>query len=541
MTPVLSFHGASRAVTGSCFRLETAGGTVLVDCGMFQGSKTEKTLNYRPFPFDADKVAAVLLTHAHIDHSGLLPKLVRDGFEGPIHATPATVDLCHVMLPDSAHIQESEVEMLNRRNRRRGGADVEPIYDTSHAEATLALFRPQDMDRWFDVLPGLRARFWNAGHLLGSASIEVELTAPNAPLRLVFSGDIGPDSKLLQSDPEAPSGIDYLICESTYGDVDRIEASDEKRRATLRDEVQAAWRDDGALLIPTFAVERAQELIADLTSMMLAGELPFCPVHVDSPMASRATGIFRKHIKELQNGPALLEGLGTHHLHFTETVEQSKALANARGFHIILAASGMCEAGRIRHHIRNWISREQATLLLVGYQAEATLGRLLLDGARNVRIQGEEFPVRARIRSIDLYSGHADGPELARWITDRQPVRHGVFLVHGEEDAMAGLAVRLQGIVAQDKLVLPALDDAYALTAEGFTRRPGTEPPRLAPEQVARLDWHNDVSRLILDINEALRGAADEKARQATIRRLRRALEEGGHLPPPRHSARHRH
>lgn len=536
--PILSFHGASRAVTGSCFRLETVGGTVLVDCGMFQGSKTEKSLNYRPFPFDVQMVDAVLLTHAHIDHSGLLPKLVRDGFKGPIHATPATADLCQVMLPDSAHIQESEVEMLNRRSRRQGGQEVEPIYDSRHAEATLSLFRPQEMDRWFPVLPGLRARFWNAGHLLGSASIEVELSAPNPALRLLFSGDIGPDSKLLQPDPEGPSGVDYLICESTYGDVDRIEASAEKRRATLRDEVKAAWRDTGALLIPTFAVERAQELIADLTSMMLAGELPFCPIHVDSPMAGKATAVFRKHVGELENGAALLEGLKTHHLHFTETVEQSKALANARGFHIILAASGMCEAGRIRHHIRNWIWREEATLLIVGYQAEATLGRLLLDGARNVRIQGEEFPVRARIRSLDLYSGHADGPELVHWVTARQPIHHGLFLVHGEEEAMAGLANRLQGIVSKDKLVMPALDDRFALTADGFTRLAAQDPPRLAPEQVARLDWHNDVSRLILDINEALRGAADEKARQTTIRRLRRALEEGGHLPPRRHGAR---
>ena len=537
--PILFFHGAARGVTGSCFRLATGQGTVLVDCGMFQGSKTEKALNYRPFPFDARQIDAVILTHAHIDHSGLLPKLVKAGFTGPIHATPATVDLCGVMLPDSAHIQESEVEMLNRRSRRRGGMEVEPIYDMQDAEATLQRFRAQPLGDWFTVLPGVRARFWNAGHLLGSASVELELTDPS--LRLLFSGDIGPDTKLLQPDPEGPSGVDYVICESTYGDVDRIDASSPARRAALRDQVKAAWRDDGALLIPTFAVERAQELIADLTTMMMEGDIPFCPIHVDSPMAARATAIFRRHAAALENGRALLDGLKTHHLHFTETVEQSRALAHARGFHIILAASGMCEAGRIRHHLKNWLWKSEATLLLVGYQAEATLGRLLQDGVHEVRIQGEAFPVRARIRSIDLYSGHADGPELAQWVAERLPIRAGLFLTHGEEEAMAGFADRLTPHLSAERLFMPALDDAFDLTADGPIRRAGDGPPRLAPDQVARLDWHNDVSRLMLDIDEALRATSDDRARGVLIRRLRRALEEGDSLPPPRPPGRRRH
>ncbi len=537
--PILSFHGAARGVTGSCFRLQTGQGTVLIDCGMFQGSKTEKALNYRPFPFDPARIDAVILTHAHIDHSGLLPKLVKDGFAGPIHATPATVDLCGVMLPDSAHIQESEVEMLNRRNRRRGGDEVVPIYDGQDAARTLERFRGHGLGDWVQVLPGLKARFWNAGHLLGSASVEIELSDPK--LRLLFSGDIGPDSKLLQPDPEGPSGMDYVICESTYGDVDRIDASAPARRATLRDAVKAAWRDDGVLLIPTFAVERAQELIADLTTMMAAGDIPVCPIHVDSPMAGKATAVFRRHAAELENGRSLVKGLEDHHLRFTETVEQSRALAQARGFHIILAASGMCEAGRIRHHLKNWLWKEAATLLLVGFQAEGTLGRLLQDGVREVRIQGEAFPVRARIRSIDLYSGHADGPELARWVAERLPIKAGVFLTHGEEEAMAGLAARLTTHVPSDRMVLPALDESYDLTPDGCIRRASDAPPRLAPDQVARLDWHNDVSRLMLDMDEALRATPDDRARGVLIRRLRRALEEGDSLPPPRPPGRRRH
>ncbi|WGV16859.1 MBL fold metallo-hydrolase [Fuscovulum ytuae] len=537
--PILTFHGAARGVTGSCFRLQTRHGAVLVDCGMFQGSKTEKALNYRPFPFDVRQIDAVLLTHAHIDHSGLLPKLVKDGFSGPIHATPATVDLCGVMLPDSAHIQESEVEMLNRRNRRRGGEEVTPIYDGRDAARTLERFRGHPLGDWVQVIPGLRARFWNAGHLLGSASVEVEISDPS--LRLLFSGDIGPDSKLLQPDPEGPTGMDYVICESTYGDVDRVDASAPARRAMLRDAVKAAWREDGVLLIPTFAVERAQELIADLTTMMMAGDIPFCPIHVDSPMAGKATAIFRRHAAELENGRALVHGLQDHHLRFTETVEQSRALAHARGFHIILAASGMCEAGRIRHHLKNWLWKEEATLLLVGYQAEATLGRLLQDGAHEVRIQGEAFPVRAHIRSIDLYSGHADGPELVQWVAERLPIRAGVFLTHGEEEAMSGLAARLAPRIPAERLFMPALDDSFDLTPDGPIRRAGEGPPRLAPEQVARMDWHNDVSRLMLDIDEALRATTDERGRSVLIRRLRRALEEGDSLPPPRQTHRRRH
>lgn len=525
--PRLTFHGAARSVTGSCFRLETEHGDILIDCGMFQGSKTEKELNYRPFPFAPQKIAAVILSHAHIDHAGLLPKLVKHGFTGPIHATTATTDLAGVMLPDSAHIQEIEVEQFNRRAARRDRGSVTAIYTAADAAACLDQFRSHPYDSWFDILPGLRARFWNAGHLLGSASVEVEVARAEAePLRILFSADIGPDYKLMHPDPEAPSGVDYLVCEATYGDRDRIDATADRRRQLLCNEVRAAMHPHGALLIPSFAVERAQELISDLGRLIAGGDLPKIPIYVDSPLATKATRVFARHHKELEEGAVLMQGLKSRHFHFTETREQSIALDRVQGFHIVIAAAGMCDAGRIRHRLKNWLWRDEATVLFTGFQALGTLGRLLQDGAKSVRIQGEEFAVRARIRSLDLYSGHADGTELRDWIRARLPIRHQLFLVHGEEPAIAGLAARLDGILAQDDVLQPELDEGFALTKDGARSLARTTPPRLSPEKVARLDWHNDVSRLLLEINAALLASPDEKTRAALIRRLQRALQE---------------
>ena len=543
-TPRLTFHGAARSVTGSCFRLETEHGQILIDCGLFQGSKTEKGLNYRPFPFAPDLIAAVILSHAHIDHSGLLPKLVRHGFKGAIYATPATTDLCGVMLPDSAHIQEYEVEQFNRRAARRDHGSVEPIYTGADAEACLGLFQSQPYGTWFTVLAGVRARFWNAGHLLGSASVEIELAGADAggsnvaaPLRLLFSADIGPDHKLMHPDPEGPSGVDYLICEATYGDRDRIDASAERRRTLLAEEVRAAMHPNGVLLIPSFAVERAQELISDLGRLIAEGGLPAIPIYVDSPLATKATQVFAKHSRELEEGAVLMQGLRSRNLHFTETREQSIALDRLNAFHIVIAASGMCDAGRIRHRLKNWLWRDEATVLFTGFQAMGTLGRILQDGARSVRIQGEEFVVRARIRSLDLYSGHADGTELRDWIKARLPLAHDLFLVHGEPAAIDGLAARLGDLVDPAHVLRPLLDEGFELTRAGLRRLSVTTPPRLAPEKLARLDWHNDVSDLILGINDALRQTADDKSRDVLIRRLRRALDSDD-IPPPDHHRR---
>ena len=281
---------------------------------------------------------------------------------------------------------------------------------------------------------------------------------------------------------------------------------------------------NGALLIPSFAVERAQELISDLGRLMSEGALPAIPIYVDSPLATKASWVFAKHHRELEEGAVLMQGLRSRQLHFTETREQSMALDRVHGFHIVIAASGMCDAGRIRHRLKNWLWRDEATVLFTGFQAVGTLGRILQDGARSVRIQGEEYVVRARIRSLDLYSGHADGTELRDWIKARLPIRHQAFLVHGEEAAMAALAARLDGILQPGDVVIPTLDATYALTPTGCTSLEPTPAPRLMPQQVGHMDWHNDVSRLLLQISEELRACPDEKSRGVLIRRLQRTL-----------------
>ena len=532
MSVTVRFCGAAQTVTGSCYLLQTPSGRLLVDCGLFQGQKTLKQLNYGAFPFHPADINQVLLTHAHIDHSGLLPKLVREGFRGKILATRGTIDLCSYMLPDAGSIQESEVASLNRRNSARGRAEVTPIYTQADAIDSLESFQPIDYETWLDVMPGVRARYWNAGHLLGSASIELEVddasTSPR-PLRLLFSGDVGPDGKLLEPDPKAPSGFDYVISESTYGDRLRTPTSPALRRQRLAGEVRDAAAANGALLIPAFAVERTQELIADLVDLMNHGEIPTAPIFLDSPLAIHATEVFRSHAASLDPAIDIDRLFNSPNLRFTETVDESKAIAKLTGFHIIIAASGMCDAGRIRHHLKRWLWNAHATVLLVGYQANGTLGRFLQDGAKAVRIQGDEIKVAARIRMIDDYSGHADGAEIARWIAARRPIARGLFLVHGEESAITGLAERVaERIIPTAKLFQPVLDDVFELSGTAPRLLDVTHRRRLTPEAITHLDWHNDMSGLILDINDRIAAAADDRARGVIIRRLRRALESEG-------------
>jgi metallo-beta-lactamase family protein len=533
----LSFHGAARTVTGSNYMIQTENARVLIDCGMFQGARTESELNYRAFPYDTKTITALVLTHAHIDHTGLVPKLVKHGFSGAIHASEGTRDLCAIMLPDSGFIQETEVKRLNERNAKRGLPEVEPIYTMDDALAALNQFTTHRMEEWFSPAAGIRMRYWNAGHLLGSCSIEVEVEqAGTKPTRLLFSGDIGPDNKLLEQDPEAPSTFDFVICESTYGGRDRFERQPEKRLALLAQEVTAAANRGGVMLIPSFAVERTQEVVTDLVTVMERGLAPKANIFIDSPLANKATAVFRKHAGELEGGAALARAFASPYVKSTESVDDSKALNRFGGFHIVIAASGMAEAGRIRHHLRNRLWQRSTTVLLVGFQAKGSLGSLLEEGAKQVTIMGDQIKVAATIRRIEDYSGHADGPELVQWIKERLPVGRSIFLTHGEEEGQVALAEDIRGLVPDDCIIRPRLDDVYDLSGAACALLSEETKPRIDPTSVAKLDWNNDLQSLILDIGEELKQATDAKSKSVIIRRLRRALagEEGNQGAPPR-------
>ncbi|MEM7301132.1 MAG: MBL fold metallo-hydrolase [Pseudomonadota bacterium] len=527
MTVNLTFRGGAGTVTGSCYLVEHDRGRFMIDCGMFQGNRTTRELNYQPFPFKPSEVDYLLLTHAHIDHSGLVPKLYKHGFRGPIHATAPTLDLLTFMLPDSGRIQESEVERLNRRKRRRGHPEVTPIYNKEDAEACLEHVADHGLEEWFEPGPGVKARFWNAGHILGSVSIELAIDdGGERPLRLLFSGDLGPDEKVFHLAPDAPEGFDYILCESTYGDRPRKDATVAERRAELEDEIRSALDRGGNLVIPCFAVERSQELLHDIGVLMAQGRLPNRPVFLDSPLAGRVTGAFMRHVDTLED-----VALEPHELFrdpnfkITESVEESIAINKIDGGAIIISASGMCDAGRIKHHLRNNLWKKQSTVLFVGYQAPGTLGHLISNGKDRVRIHGREVEVRARIRKIGNYSAHADQQELISWVQERLPVRAGIFLTHGEDEpreVMAGLLA--EGGIDRNMIHAPQLDDVFELKA-GSTPLRQKSKSRVEPKTMTH-DWADDYVSFTLKLSKVLDGELNDEERAALMDRLNKAMAE---------------
>lgn len=521
-------------MTGFCARLETAEATILIDCGLFQGPKTLKALNYRDFPFDARSIDAVLLTHAHLDHSGLLPKLVRAGFTGPVYATAGTRDLARVLLTDAGEIQESEVEHLNRRNQQRGKPRVEPIYTARDVAPTLSRFRKVKLNEAFEVAPGFRARYWNAGHILGAASIEVTVAETDGAVqRLLFSGDLGPGRREYARNPEAPAGVDHLVLESTYGSRERPEIDIRTRRQMLARELNEAHAAGGPVLVPAFAVERSQELLADIATLMDEGAVPPGDIFLDSPLAIEATEVFLQRGWNSDLGRNPFDAIRSERIRFLEKPWDSDKLDRLSGWHLILAGSGMCDAGRVRKHLKRLLWRREATVLITGFQAAGTLGRLLVEGRRVVRIQGEELRVKARVRSLDIYSGHADARGLAAWAVARRPIAGTVFLAHGEPTALAGLKARLvaAGFEA-DRVVAPDLDRSFRLTVNTTEPVPGA-PARLAREAAVTLDWHNMRAAFLGQLDERLDALPDDGVRARLLERLSREVSEAKALQPP--------
>jgi metallo-beta-lactamase family protein len=530
MTVSLHIHGAAGTVTGSCYRLVTPHGQLLVECGLFQGPKSLRALNYRDLPFEAARIAAVLLTHAHIDHTGLFPRLALAGFRGKAWTTEATRDLLRWLLPDAGAIQESDVDRLNRRNARRAEPRVMPIYTRVDAEASLALLAVQPYESWFAPLKGVRARLRNAGHILGSAFVELEIEAEPRPIRLTFSGDIGPQEKALQPDPTEPAACDILVLESTYGDRARPRLSEAQRRAQLGRELTEGLKAGGNVLVPVFAVERTQEILEDIARLKHDHQLAPAPVFLDSPLAGRTTEVFLRHRHSLSNNGDGLP-LGAADFRLIETVEQSKAIARIHGGAIILAGSGMCEAGRMKHHLKDHLWRPDSTVLFVGYQAPGTLGALIREGAPRVRIHGEEVNVKARIRAIDAYSGHADRDELVQWAQPLLAELGSALLVHGEPEAVKGLGESLSAAgLERARIATPQLDQAFNVVFQDgrWTAAPSRQEaaPRLDPAEArATRDWHNDYAALLLDLRTALRRETDDRRRRELLGEVRRLID----------------
>lgn len=447
----LQFWGAAETVTGSMHLVETNGSRILLDCGTFQGKRQEARERNEQFPFDVKTIDAVILSHAHIDHSGNLPTLVKAGFRGPILSTSATRDLCSAMLRDSAAIQESDAHFVTKLNAQKGLPPVEPLYTIEDAHETLQLFHTVEYDHPSDVLPGVRLTYRDAGHILGSASVALEAKEDGRTTWLAFTGDVGRKGAAILRDPQVIERADVLLTESTYGG--RHHGPMDDAREKLARCAGETIQRSGLLIIPAFAVGRAQDIVYHLHELFEAKTLPAVPVYVDSPLATNVTEVFRLHPEcyDEETRQHMLhdqhkEPFGFSRLVYVRDAEDSKKLNDVKEPAIIISASGMCEGGRVLHHLRHHIDDPRTTVLFVGYQAVNTLGRKLLDGDKRVRIFGEEHPVSARIEAIDGYSAHADEGELLDFIGAIPQKPHHVFVVHGEPDATRAMSDRLRGL-----------------------------------------------------------------------------------------------
>lgn len=448
----LTFYGAARTVTGSQHMIEVNGTRLLLDCGLYQGKRDEANERNRHLPFDAKSVDVLVLSHAHMDHSGNLPNLVKSGFRGDIVCTHATRDLSSTMLMDSGHIQERDAEFVNKRRRKRGEPPVDPLYTQQDALACLDYFTSQNYSRTRTIAPGVNLTFLDAGHMLGSAIVVLDIEDRDAKhdLRLVFSGDLGRANIPIIRDPQTVDGADILIMESTYGD--RLHEPYLDSEKALERIIDETYQKRGTIIIPAFAVGRTQQLVYTLHQLSTRGDIPRIPIYVDSPLAVNATAVFRLHpecfdtetrafmMEEAEDGGGKRDPFGFGDLTYVRSLEESKRLNFLKDPAIIISASGMAEFGRVLHHLKNHIEDPTTTVLIVGWQAPDTLGRRLVEHVPKVRIFGEEYQNNARTETLEGFSGHADRDELLAWLGAMQRKPRRTFLVHGEEPAAFALA-----------------------------------------------------------------------------------------------------
>jgi metallo-beta-lactamase family protein len=440
----LSFLGAVQNVTGSRFMVEVDGFKLLVDCGLYQERQFQDR-NWDPFPVPAGSINAVLLTHAHLDHCGLLPKLVKEGFTGKIYCTEATAEIAQIVLLDAGHIQEEDAAYKRKRHKREGRESkrpIVPLYTVEDAEACSPLFYGVKYETRTEIAEGVTATFYDAGHILGASMIRLRVSRNGDSRTILFSGDVGRGDRPILEDPTVFDEASYILVESTYGDRIHQPVADVKDR--FAEVINAAVEAGGNIIIPSFSVERSQEVLYYLNELLLADRIPHLKTFLDSPMAIRVTEVFKKH-------PELFDSEMTRHLHnhespfsfaglqMTLSTKESKAINDMKGPVIIIAGSGMCTGGRVKHHLVNNITKPESTILFVGYQAVGTLGRRILDGEKQVRILGREFPVQARVERIHGFSAHADREELVEWLGGIKKPPRQVFVVHGEKDASQNL------------------------------------------------------------------------------------------------------
>lgn len=464
----LRFHGAARTVTGSMHILTVGDRTILLDCGIYHGKREEARERNRHFPFDPSSVNAVVLSHAHIDHSGNLPTLVKQGFDGPIYCTKATADLCAVMLKDSAHIQEKDAEFVNKKHAKKHLPPVEPLYTQEDADATVPLLVGIDYSRTITIADGVDIRFEDAGHILGSAGVALTLRERGTKLSLVFTGDVGRPKLPILRDPVFPDDADYLICESTYGG--RVHAPVDAMEDQLLEPLRRGMERKAKMIIPAFSVGRTQEIVYVLHKLSVAGKIDHLPVFVDSPLSVNVTEVFKRHPEcfddetwKIINADHDNDPFGFERLTYIRDVEDSKALNEREGPFIVISSQGMCEAGRVLHHLANTIGDPRNMVLIVGYQAEHTLGKKLVERYPVVNIFGEPHELKTEVVVLNSFSGHADRNELLAYLSavDKKRLRQ-TFLVHGDLDQAENLAATMQE-KGFGKVAIPDRGDIFQL------------------------------------------------------------------------------